>query len=91
MLITSRRHFLQGSTLSLTSIFFWPALFFAKIEHDLQPCPKAKKQVVILHDQAHFDETGNFETYVRPRGIEATRSYVNKLDNEAFLSRHWFI
>lgn len=94
---TSRRSFLQSSTLALGGLTLLPTLSFAKpcTQEKLHPVlkanVKAKKRVVILQDRAHFDETGIFETYIPPKSMTATREYTNNLDAETFISRHWFV
>lgn len=90
---TSRRCFLQSITLGIASLNLLPRLSLAKADtkEKSEPTVKAMKQVVILHDQAHFDETGVFEAYIPPKNMSATREYVNSLDTETFLSRHWFV
>lgn len=89
----TRRRFLEGASLSLAGLALAPvtAELAAKAPAPAQPAGAARPQVAIFGDRAIFDHSGRLETYVPPRSLaSSTRAYVDSVDRDTFLSRHWF-
>lgn len=82
--MSSRRSFMQGSAVVLTSLSAWTVPTFFATENQ-------QAQVVIYQDKAHFDNSGLLQPYLPPSDpASSTRRYVESLEPIAFMSRHWF-
>lgn len=50
-----------------------------------------QKRVFIFQDRAHFDVEGKVEEYQAPTSMVSTKQYLDTVDQEEFLKRHWFV
>ena len=98
LMLCSRRYVLGSTSYLLGAGLAAPFLLkFSCLQNSLSntACsvpPQGDPQVIVFQDHALFDQSGMLPVYQPPTDPgAATRSYVRSVDEQTFISRHWFV
>ena len=86
----NRRNAIKSAML-MTGTFLWAPL--QKLQFTTQNCIASfnREGVYIFQDRAHFKTNDALESYQKPFVSHSTKQYLDKIDQEEFLKRHWFV
>ena len=98
LMLCSRRYVLRSTTCLLGAGLAAPFLLKSSCLHNslagtaCRVPPQGHPQVIVFQDHALFDQSGILPVYQPPTDPgAATRSYVRSVDEQTFISRHWFV